>query len=96
MIYQLITIVAVVLAGLWSATRLTVVGFGVASTILAASLVLWTLLAGIDAKGLIIGFGLWLLFNVAFFLSGMALNAFGGRRGQWRSSAISMKDAKSH
>jgi len=96
MIYQLITIVAVVLAGLWAAIRLTFVGFGVASAMLAAMLVLWTLLAGIDAEVVIFGFGFWLLFNVSFFLGGIALSAFGRRLGQSRSRPISMKDAKSH
>jgi hypothetical protein len=96
MIYQLITIVAVVLAGLWAAIRLTIVGFGVASAILAAGLVLWALLAGIDAEVLIVGFGFWLLFNASFFLGGIASSAFGGRLGQLRSRPISMKDAKSH
>ena len=88
MIYQLITIVAVVLAGLWSASRLTVVGFGVASAILVGGLVLWTLLAGMDAAVVLVGFGfVWLLFNASFFLGGIALSAFGGRLGQWRVGA---------
>jgi hypothetical protein len=96
MIYLLITIVAVVLAGLWAASRLTVVGFGAASAILAAGLVLGTLLARLDAELLIVGFGFWLLFNASFFIGGIALSAFGGRLGQWRSRPISIKDAKSH
>lgn len=96
MIYQLITIVAVLLAGLWAASRLTVVGFGAASAILAAVVVLWTLLAGLNAEVLIVGLGFWLLFNASFFLGGIALSAFGGRLGQLRSRPISMKDAKSH
>ena len=95
MIYQLITIVAVVLAGLWAAFRLTIVGFGLASAILAAGLVLWTLSTRADSEVLIVGFGFWLLFNASFFVSGIALTGFGGDLGPARRP-ISMKDAKSH
>jgi pheromone shutdown protein TraB len=94
MTFELIIVVAVVLAGIGAAIRLTIVGFGVTSAILVAGLILWTLSAGIDAA--VVGFGLWLLFNASFILSGVALAAFGGRLGQWRSRPISMKDAKGH
>jgi hypothetical protein len=96
MIYQLITMIAVVFAGLWAAIRLTVVGFGVASATLAAGLVLWSLLVGIDAEVLIVGFGVWLLFNASFFLGGIGLSAFGGRLGLLRSRSLPIKEAKSH
>ena len=96
MIYQVITIVAVVFAGLWAACRLTVVGFGLASAIVAAGIVLWTVGSGSDTEAPAVSFGFWLLFNASFLLGGIALNAFGGRLDQWRSRAISIKDAKSH
>jgi hypothetical protein len=90
------TIAVVVLVGVGAAIRLTVVGFGVVSAILAAVLVLWTLLAGVDAKVGLFGLGLWLLFNVSFFLGGIAFEAFGTRLALWRSRPLPMKDAKSN
>ena len=97
MIFGLITIVilllVLVLAGCWAATRLTIVGFGVTSAILAVALVLWTLLAGVEAELGFFGFGLWLVFNASFFLGGIALGAFRRRQDHWRTHPISIKDA---
>lgn len=87
---------AMVLAGVFASRCLTIVGYGVVSAILAAVLVLWTLLAGLDVRVGIFGLGLWLLFNVSFLLGGIALDAFGGRLAQWRARPIPMKDAKSN
>lgn len=94
MIFELIAIVAIGCAGGWAATRLTVVGFGVVSAILAILLVAWALLT--DAEVGLFAIGVWLLFNVSYFLTGIVLGAFGGRLAQWRSRPISMKDAKSN
>jgi hypothetical protein len=92
MTFELIIAVAVVLAGIWAAIRLTIVGFGVASAIVAVGLFLWTLSTGIDAETAVVRFGLWLLFNASFILSGVALGVFGGRLGQWRSRPVSIEE----
>lgn len=93
---EAIAIAVMVLAGICAAIRLTVVGFGVVSTILAAAFLLWTLLAGFDSEVGTFGIGLWLLFNVSFLLGGIALGAFGRRPARWQSRLISIKDAKSN
>jgi hypothetical protein len=95
MTFELITIVAIGFAGAWAARRLTVVGFGVVSAALGLLLILWTLLAGADGEVGLFGVGVWLLFNVSYFLTGIIWAAFGGRLAQWRSRPISIKDAKS-
>ena len=97
MVVGLITIfillLVLVLAGCWAATRLTIVGFGVTSAMLAAALVLWALLAGVDVALGFLGFGLWLIFNASFILGGIALGAFRRRQDHWRTHPISIKDA---
>jgi hypothetical protein len=96
MTFETIALAAMLLAGGCAASRLTIVGVGVVSAILAAMLVMGTLLAGLDFKVGILGLGLWVLFNVSYFLSGVALGVFGGRLAHWRSRLISLKDAKSN
>jgi hypothetical protein len=96
MTYLVITTIAVVAAGLWAAIRVTFVGFGVVSALLAVVLVSWVLLAGNKAETLVVGLGFWLLFNMTYLLGGIFSTALGGRLGHVRSRPISIKDANSH
>jgi hypothetical protein len=96
MIYQIMTAVVLVLAGLWAALRVTAVGFAMVSGILILGLGSWALLAGSNAESLVVGIGFWLLFNVTYVLGGIGSSALGGRLSHFRSRRIAMRNAKSH